>query len=515
MPDGDVFFRCPALCDRGSWLYSLRAVGPVNVKYRGFFIGGGKEYEESEEVSRLSKPYRADSFPCGAAIHSGLISPFSGGCARISYTGAVSDFPLTRGFYGVLDSISFRSFFPFAYFFAPLPDNMSYCHDPRLSVLILNILMGLPIMILGSGVAVYWTIATVGFWTITLATDPPVDVNPFDAETFYQLISVGLERFLPTCFVLYVLWVTSAKITFSSFETSSALPLMQEYNAAGGHIYSPMNIPRPNSARWYGVILWYPLFWIGVLNNVTFDRLPVDRLTWHDLQTQPGALITVVVVAMVVIVCILCQGYYVWLLGKFWKLLAMYGLIFSAFIILANLRGLTLRIHHYIFALVFIPGCSTRGKTALMFQGILLGLFLLGVARWGYALIAETDLSLLRGEPLGQLPSPVITGFSGGVLLWLRNATRAAGKPKESDRVSLLINDIERFNGVNDGALDLGDIIDKNRELRTMMNMKNSTQLYIRLARYPDGAGKHSDYTQAAVIEYPSLKFQLPPPGIT
>ena len=37
--------------------------------------------------------------------------------------------------------------------------------------------------------------------------------------------------------------------------------------------------------------------------------------------------------------------------------------------------------------MLLIPGCATRGRTALMFQGILLGLFLSGAARWGWQLL--------------------------------------------------------------------------------------------------------------------------------
>ena len=66
--------------------------------------------------------------------------------------------------------------------------------------------------------------------------------------------------------------------------------------------------------------------------------------------------------------------------------------------VLAQLPGLTLRVHHYILAMLLIPGCATRGRTALMFQGILLGLFLSGAARWGLAAIVETADSLRRDD---------------------------------------------------------------------------------------------------------------------
>ncbi|GMF61606.1 unnamed protein product [[Candida] boidinii] len=78
--DREVIFRCPALCDRESWTYSSLTVGDQDVKYRGYFIGGGKYETQNDESGNqegddiLSYPYRADSYPCGAAIHAGVIS---------------------------------------------------------------------------------------------------------------------------------------------------------------------------------------------------------------------------------------------------------------------------------------------------------------------------------------------------------------------------------------------------------------------------------------------------------
>ena len=48
---------------------------------------------------------------CGAGVHAGVISPFWGGCARMSYeSGEQSYFKASKGYYGVSDSIEFSSF---------------------------------------------------------------------------------------------------------------------------------------------------------------------------------------------------------------------------------------------------------------------------------------------------------------------------------------------------------------------------------------------------------------------
>lgn len=518
----DVIFRCPALCDRGSWLYSLRVVGSQNIKYRGYFIGGG-EYHDESNPEVLSLPYRADSFPCGAAVHAGVVSRFSGGCARASYqSGPQTSFGSAPGKSGSSDSIAFESFFPTSYMFTKLPQLFGPCKDPRLVILVFNIFMGIPVVFFASPAAFYWIMAIVGFWTISLATDPPIIVNPQDPETLYDLLSVSLERFLPTCFILYVLWVVSVKRTFllnAPFEDDSSGDLEEARSRPGKVLpgYSPI----------YRIIFWYLFFWIGVINNMTFDRLPIDRLTLYDLQNMPGALIVMCVLGVVMVICVLAQAYYLWLLGRLWKFLKAYTLISGILVLLAFLPGLTLRIHHYIFALLLIPGCSTRGWTAYVFQGLLLGLFLSGVARWGYASIAETNFSLLRGEPMGQILAPVVQNYDTGVLYWRRPDGSSYGTDLEDiDRyteVSLLINDIERYRGVDVGNVNVTDIIEKNEHLKRLVDMAMANRddeqkdltLFLRLARYSNKQRKYGDYTCASILKYPSLEWTPAPPGLT
>lgn len=525
----DVIFRCPALCDRGSWLYSLRAVGDQIIKYRGYFIGGG-ERKDGEDA--LSYPYRADSFPCGAAVHSGVVSPFFGGCARISYSsGSQSSFMDTPGHYGVSDSVGFNSFFPYLYFFKALAAHATLCYDPRFLVLFLNVLLGLPVVFLGSGAAFFWIMSVVGFWTISLATDPPVLVEPQHPESFYQLISLSLERFLPTCFVLFFLWKVSIMRTFGCLNGYSQLSdtLQEDDDSITGEDF----IPDHQHAKYSSLsrlILWYPFFWLGVLNNISFDRLPVDRLTWHDLQVQPGALVTVMVVGSIVVFCIVAQAYYVWLLGRFWKLLLVYGLMFASLFVFANIPGLSLRVHHYIFALMFIPGCSTRGRTAYVFQGILLGLFLSGVARWGFASIAETDLSLLRGEPTGNISPPTFDSVHEGTLYWKedipeRTDTATTRELEKYTGISLLVNDVERYRGTNEGSLNLKVLFEDDTDLKALMDKslqsddgKDSNDeitIYLRMAKFNPDGHKYGDYNRASILKYPSFNFTQAPPGIT
>lgn len=514
--DKDVIIRCPALCDRGSWLYSLRAVGDQMIKYRGLFIGGGEK--KRDEKGAITYPYRADSFPCGAGVHAGIISPFSGGCAKASFaSGPQTSFAAKKGHYGVSDSIEFDAFFPTSYVFTELDSKVSHCKDPRIVVLLLNIILGLPIVVFGSSAVFVWLIMSVGFWTITLATDPPTLVDPARPETFYELISMSLGRFLPTCFVMYFLWKVSLQRTFSK-------PPDEDSN--------PADDQTPTASPMSRLIFWYPFFWLGVLNNITFDRLPVDRLTWKDLQVQPGALLTVSIFSVIIIGCVITQAYLVWLSGRFNKLIKLYIMMFAALFAIAWIPGLTLRIHHYIFALMFIPGCSTRGRTAYVFQGLLLGLFLSGVARWGYASIAETNLSLLRGEPVGKITPPSIfdVDASKGMIYWedsfdsakIKNSTFLTQELTKYTHVSLLVNDVERYIDVNEGMLNITELVENNKYLDSLVKMSLTLQseqdgipLYLRLARYDAKRNRHGDYTKAYKLQYPSFNLTKAESGVT
>lgn len=509
----EIIFRCPALCDRSSWTYSLIPIGDQRIKYRGYFVGGG---DNSGANDQISKPYRADSYPCGAGVHAGVISPFFGGCARISYSDQGElYFPSAPGHYGVGDSIEFLSFFKSSFVFKKLLSGVNksahftQCYDPRLLVLVMNILLGIPIVYLTSGAATYWIINFVGFWTICLATDPPYTVNATDPDSFANLLSIGLERFLPSGFILYVLWHSSVKRTLSDPPP--------ELNAK----------PSPVSR----VMLWYPFFWLGVLNNITFDRLPVDRLTILDLKEQAGALLAVSSIISTIGICAFIQAYKIWLSGRFRKYLTIYLCFVFGLIFLANIPGLTLRVHHYILAILLIPGCATRGRTALAFQGILLGLFLSGSSRWGLASIAETIDSLKRDDPRGTIIPPEFLGFNttSGNLTWkivddesLNTIERKLNS--KFNGISLLINDIERFVGGGIDSLNLKELFQKSTDLKESISKAfkdgykdkdGNILLYLRIGRKVLGSEVYSDFSNAGVLKWPSGEFYKPLAGVT
>lgn len=489
----EYFIRCPALCDREGWTYAGIAVGDKRVKYTGYEIGGGSRNDD-EDLNALSYPYRADSFPCAAALHAGVISPVLGGCARMSMDGPQVSFPKVKGKLGQW-SVEFDSFFPGSYSFRAIRDGItSGCYDPRILVIVLNIAIGLPILYLSSGIVGYWIISLVGYWTVALALDPPILSDPHDPESVYELISIAFQRLLPLCFILYVIWKCAAKRTMEK-----GSPLLK-------------------------VLLWYPTIWLGIMNNVTFDRLPVDRLTVKDLKEQAGALTAVGSIAATILVCAIIQAYALWKSGRFQKYFQIYISIIVGLILLASIPGLTLRIHHYILGLILIPGCATRGFSAYLFQGILLGLFISGVSRWDFASIVETDFSLLRGEA-GVAMRPPQFYFNEAfnhTVSWQMNPEFTDLDPTGNvDGFSLLINDFEAYVGRNE-SVDIDVLISENQELSSMINKslsdsKNTVKLYLRVAqastRAPDS--NRGDYTNAGTLEWPQGIWHDPIPGVS
>ena len=80
-------------------------------------------------------------------------------------------------------------------------------------------------------------------------------------------------------------------------------------------------------------------------------------------------------------------------------------------IILISLPKLRLRIHHYILGVIFMPGTRFRVRPSLAYQGLLLGFFINGIARWGFDSIIQTPAAL--GESDGSS-----AGGSGGGSWW-------------------------------------------------------------------------------------------------
>ncbi|KAL8722799.1 MAG: hypothetical protein Q9225_000748, partial [Loekoesia sp. 1 TL-2023] len=245
------------------------------------------------------------------------------------------------------------------------------------------------------------------FFHVGLVSDPPTNTD------YASLSSLIIGRFLPAAFVAAVFYRYSIK------------PQQTNLNAY---------IER--------TILWLGGAWVGSLNNYTFDFIPIQRLTPSDLRAQPGARLALVIIVVGLFSIALGQVWYLRLEGRLPRYLAIYSIMGSFLIICVIIPTLNLRIHHYFLALLLLPGTRIQTRPSLLYQGILVGLFINGTARWGFDSILQTT-SELRG-PDGPLHSslPNITS----VIPTLSNITFSWALPplKEGyDGISMLVNDVE------------------------------------------------------------------------
>lgn len=409
-------------------------MGNRSYNYQPLVVGGPQADTTDPAI------YRADSFVCQAAIHAGAISN-DGGCGVVKLIGAAHSFPSVKQ--NGIESVGFPSTFPKAFEFLQLPSSQANCpSDPRWSLL----------GVTAAAVGVLWLFCTVPpvlffstffivFFHTGLVADPPS--YPFLSD----LVSTLLSRLLPASFVAYALF------------KFCAAPLLQ-----------PIASPIYQLSK---LFLYLPPLFIGALNNYTFARLiPLQRLTPMDIQQQPGAKLALALVIPTVIAIILSQAWQIrqgGLLPRYLKIYCTMGLII---LILLPLPGLRLRIHHYILAILLLPGTAFPTRPSLIYQGLLLGLFINGVARWGFASIIETPAALGELAP-GRSGSH---GWWGSTYPNVTNASVQISLPGPGsnetyhgngnisfalwehermsklavDGISVLLNDVERWRGYLD-----------------------------------------------------------------
>lgn len=416
----ELRFKCAADCVKESWTYSGTPVGDYESLYRPYVIGGGNG----------TNYYRADSFVCGSAAHRGVIGDFSGGCGILKFKGRKTNFPSGKGKFGI-ESIGFDSEFPESYEFVDTSGmKTGGCHDLRWIVIIFNVVAS---YIYGYLVynphGFFWPMFVMGFWTVILASNPPLVLTGPDTEIVdAELISLGFRRLLPALLAGYVIYESAVK--------------------------GQLNGLKANLSR---SVFWLSGYWIGVLENFVFGHLPLDRLTVDDLNAQAGAWLAVLTIIGSIIVIAFGQAFIIWRMGKFSPYIKLYLGMIGGLLILSLFPHQTLRIHHYIMALCLLPGTGFKTTPSLFYQGILVGLFVSGVSRWDFDSIIQTYEQLRRGAPalVGEIPqffSPEINDEEV-ILKWTDHGVfNGNGHSNETninvwDRFSLLINDVERYRG--------------------------------------------------------------------
>ncbi|PSR85815.1 hypothetical protein BD289DRAFT_433434 [Coniella lustricola] len=411
-------FRCPANC-ASYQLGEPRAVGDKQINYRPLVIGGPVNDTDSYGA------YRADSFICGSAIHAGVISNAEGGCGIVKLVGRRSSYSGTTQ--NGVESIAFDSYFPKSYLF----EESVQCkaRDMRWSLLAVSVVFTTVLSLFTTSSSLFFfTIFSGVFWHVGLVSDPPTH------STFRELFTIILGKYLP---VMFVAWV----------------------------MYDKMGIRRTLSgltAQVEKTVFWLGACWVGALDNYTLSpNIPINRLNAHDIKQQPGGVLALLLIVVLIFLIAVKQ---IWFFRQERRLIP-YGKLYLglvAGILLALLLGiwdLHLRIHHYFLALLLLTGTSMQTRPALLYQGLLIGLFINGIARWGWDPILQTS-NALRGD--GQLGSvlPKLRAGAPEIVLGeqLASITFRFEVPPERnirlDGISLLVNDVERFKGYFDDDMD-------------------------------------------------------------
>lgn len=437
-------FKCPANCASAKVL-NPRAVGAQEINYRPLVIGGPTD----DDTTAI---YRSDSFICGSAIHAGVIDNAKGGCGVVLLVGEHNNYQSSNR-HGI-KSIGFDSTFPSSFAFQK--GITCKAKDSRWSLLFVSLTFTVVLSLFTTSPGLFFFSIFTGLFAHTgLGSDPP------NFNTMTELVSNILGKFLPAAFCAFV-------------------------------IYKYMGVERALTgltAQIEKTILWLGGCWVGTLSNYTFEWIPIQRLNAHDINQQPGAKLALALIIIFLIIIIVKQVFFFRMEGRLIRFLGLYGIFVTAILISLLLPGLSLRIHHYILALLLLPGTSMQTRPALLYQGLLVGLFINGIARWGFDPVLQTPAALQgdakHNSALPHISSPEISmssNVSSISFTWLP-------PPAPFDGISVLVNDVERFRGYTDE----GFASDKH-----FVWYKNSPLLHPEYFRFGYMQGSRSwDYTKA------------------
>jgi hypothetical protein len=201
--------------------------------------------------------------------------------------------------------------------------------------------------------------------------------------------------------------------------------------------------------------------------------------------------LALIIIVVILFVIVIKQIYFFQREGRLVQYLGIYGLFVGGILSSLLIPGLSLRIHHYILALLLLPGTNMQTRPALLYQGILVGLFINGIARWGFDSVLQTPAALQgdaqHDSKLPHIPPPSIhlaENVSTIRFSWL-------APPEPFDGISVLVNDVERFRGYTDEGFA------SDKHFVWSKDPKTAEPEYFRFA-YMEGS--HSwDYTRAGI----------------
>jgi len=199
----------------------------------------------------------------------------------------------------------------------------------------------------------FWCLFAVGYWHIIIFSQPRL-IPP--------LMSNAFAGFLPGLFIAYGIWRVAFRFVLPAF----------------------VKIPLEATVWYIGP------FWVGVLANVTLGKIPINRLLVSDVAKRPGALTALLAIVAVILVIALNQVRVIRKTGWLPHYVGWYTAGGLVLLVLAFLPNLTLRLHHFIVALVLLPATAFPTRLSAIYQAFLLGLCVNGGAAFGWASILQT-----------------------------------------------------------------------------------------------------------------------------
>uniref|UniRef100_A0A0W0FGN8 LCCL domain-containing protein n=1 Tax=Moniliophthora roreri TaxID=221103 RepID=A0A0W0FGN8_MONRR len=447
--DSSFDFRCPAQCSNVI-LQNPRTVGNEQIAFVPLIVGGGDE----------ERTYRGDTFICAAAVQADLISDSRGGCASLKLIGNYTNFlPFAAN---GLSSIGFPSVFPLSWRFQE-DTSLSHCEDMRDSALALNVIVTSLIFLIlrPKPIIKFWCLVCIGFWHIVLFSQPAGSPPPLES---------AFATFLPALYIAYALWRLAWRFVLPAFEQA---PIQ-------------------------ATVLYLGPYWVGVLANLTTERIPISRLLSSDINQRAGGITSLVIIILVVTALVINQIRVIRKTGWLPHYFVWYAAGALLILILSQLPGLVLRVHHYFIALALTPGTAFPTRISALCQGLLLGLFLNGAAAFGFDSILQTPESLVRDAPIGSdLPSFLTNSSIWNPQIPINNQTITWDAfPEGWDGFSLLVDDVERY---------VGDALNF-----SLAAFNASIPHFFRLAL--TSGGNTGDYTMAATL-WPNGTWIDPLPG--
>ncbi|WFD33256.1 hypothetical protein MCUN1_000069 [Malassezia cuniculi] len=404
-------------------LLNPRTVGNVQYNYRPLVVGG--------PISNETSVYRGDSFICAAAQHAGVTTD-NGGCGIIRRVGMFSGYrDSTRN---AISSMPFEGVFPLSFTLTHSKDSVR-CDDDRTVGYVLNVIMSafVTFVLRPQPAVLFWILASVGFWHVNFVSE---------LRDFPPPVGAAVGDFLPYLFGCYCIWRVAGRFLWPRFER---FPLE------------------------FGV--WtLGFWWIGVLMTLVFEQVPLQRLVLHDIVQQPGGVASFVVIILIAAVITVSQVLVIRSTGHLPKYLFFYILGLVIMILGLTVPGEGLRIHHYIVGLIFIPSCAFPTRFSLILFAFLFGMYINGVARWGFDGILQ-DLTVIQGDATGN---SLLPEFSVNAHEWLTTASRiVTWKPIPDfardtwDSYMLLVDDVLRYHGPG-----------RSFDLASLQNLLYSTSSY-------------------------------------